>query len=298
LRGIDDRKPIPDTFCINRKAKNIAMVKDQNDGLALIKFMSRHLVALVGDTEPYDRKAEQWIRRVSAISGFILSLNERWYWLTAGHCLQRLDEGLGDGTVRISNGHFMDYFGTGASYRVGLPFTYERGDGCYLHRPELGLDFGFIKISDLIRQGFEKNGVVAISRANWLEQASRAFVLYRMLSLPSNSIDESTEISANDQKSAGIQPVMLAIDSVDPTKLPGPPADTWFAGRIDPAADIEDIAGMSGGPIFGFSKMDNGGWGYKIVAVQSRWRRDSRIVFGCSVPLFAEAIHKTLASLE
>ena len=269
----------------------------QGEELAFLQFMSRHLVALVGEVELFDGKAHQWIRRVSAISGFVLALHDTWYWLTAGHCLQRLDRGLRDKTLRISNGHFMDYFGAGASHRVGLPYAYELGDGRYLHRPDLGLDFGLLKIGELMRKGFESNGVAAISRANWLEQASIQFLHYKMLGLPSQTIDNSTEVNSDGRINADIQPVMIAIDHLNPQQMPDPPADTWFSGRIHPEANIEDIAGMSGGPIFGFLRMENGGWGYKIVAVQSRWQPETRIVFGCSVPLFAEAVHKTLASL-
>jgi len=59
-------------------------------------------------------------------------------------------------------------------------------------------------------------------------------------------------------------------------------------GQIPNDVNIKDISGMSGGPICGFRRDDEGRWRFYIVALQSRWRRDSRITFGCHLAPFAE----------
>jgi hypothetical protein len=43
---------------------------------------------------------------------------------------------------------------------------------------------------------------------------------------------------------------------------------------------------MSGGPIFGL-KFEGEQTKYWIVAIQSSWLSDERIVFGCPLPIFA-----------
>jgi len=69
------------------------------------------------------------------------------------------------------------------------------------------------------------------------------------------------------------------------------PSDAWFVRQIDLGAEISDIKGMSGGPIFGFHKHDDGKLTNHVVALQSRWWDQSQIVFGCSTPYFAEAMY-------
>ena len=54
---------------------------------------------------------------------------------------------------------------------------------------------------------------------------------------------------------------------------------------------------MSGGPIYGFRRNDKGRLTYHVVALQSRWWDKRRIVFGCSVPLFAEEVYRQLGAL-
>jgi hypothetical protein len=46
---------------------------------------------------------------------------------------------------------------------------------------------------------------------------------------------------------------------------------------------------MSGGPIFGFKKTEEG-LKYWIVAIQSWWDKKRRITFGCRVPTFARLL--------
>ncbi len=100
-------------------------------------------------------------------------------------------------------------------------------------------------------------------------------------------------MKSNTEMVAEFEPVMIEIDRLSPSDVENVPSDTWFVGRI-PQDFIKDIKGMSGGPIYGFRKAENGQWSYHIVAVQSWWRKDSRTTFGCSVPVFAEAVHAAM----
>jgi len=47
---------------------------------------------------------------------------------------------------------------------------------------------------------------------------------------------------------------------------------------------------MSGGPIFGLSTPPEGEPGYAVVAIQSSWYTSSRVIVGCPVLLFGQAI--------
>lgn len=264
----------------------------ENQRREFIGFMSRHLVALLVHEDVYNRDGTLYCRAVEVVSGFIISLYDRWFWVTAGHCLRGLDKKISDGEIKVLSVDFADYFGWEARHRHVIPFWYNRGDGVYLDKPSLSLDFAMIPIPDLLRADFQQNGVVAVSRENWIEQRHLTFIEYKVLGLPRDRIQQTSDSSGDVR--ALMQPVMFSVQACDPEDISDDYADTWFAGRIHPNAAIPNIEGMSGGPIFGFRRLTNGRLGYHVVAVQSRWLQESRVVFGCSVPLFAEQVYKAI----
>ena len=205
-----------------------------------------------------------------------------------------LASGLRSQEVCIISSGFADYF-EDASHQHIVPFTYEP-DGFYIDRGDIGLDLP-VPIEPT-RRAFEANGVVAVSRVNRVRQSSVTFSIYHMLGFPSQPVQNSTVAASDGSIGAFMQPVMVRIDRLDPNDVSGSPATTWFVGRIVPEATIPNIEGMSGGPIYGFRQGTDGRWYYHVVALQSRWRPESRIIFGCSVPLFAEAVHQALAPPE
>ena len=256
---------------------------DESVGKQAVAFMSRHLVALQVDCEYDDGETQR--RGSEVFSGFILDLHGRRYWTTAGHCLRDVDAEIGKGHLRVHGGGFADFFGPGLPNRHLVPFTYERGLGIYVCNDDLGLDFGVILLPDLLALNIQANNIVPISRENWVHQSSLTFSFYKMLGFPSHLIEEL----------GGYVPTMIGIEPIDPSSLEDAPAGTWFAGRIPAEVPVNSIKGMSGGPIYGFRRGQDGGLYYHVVAIQSRWREKSRIVFGCSVPFVAEKMHEALS---
>jgi hypothetical protein len=268
-----------------------------------LAFMSRHLVAFIAQYESLDDQGCSVHHGVVVFSGFVLSLHDRWFWVTAGHCLRSEDavddeeKGLDDlvtaGRIKLHSVGFADYFGLDASHRHCVPFSYEPGSAIQLYRKDLGLDFALIPLPDLVRAAFVKNGIIAVSRENWIHQPSLTFSHFKMLGFPSHLV--KTSKSSDNELVAEFQPVMIGIERLDPSDVDDVPANTWFVGRIVPEAKIGNIKGMSGGPIYGFRKSENGQWFYHLIALQSWWRNKSRTVFGCSLPVFAEALHNVMS---
>ena len=270
-----------------------------------LKFMSRHLVALVAQYESFDDKGSRFHHGVIVYSGFVLSLHARWFWVTAGHCLKNenaidedergLDDLLGTGRIKLLSAGFADYFGLEAPHRHCVPFPYEPGCAIQLFRKDLGLDFALIPLPDLIRAAFEKNGIVAVSRENWIHQPNLSFSQFRILGFPSHFVHSGKNM--NDELVAEFQPAMIAVDRLEPSTLEGVPANVWFVGQIPPEVKIQSIKGMSGGPIYGLRKSETGQWFYHVIALQSWWRDKRRTIFGCSLPTFAESLHGIMSEL-
>lgn len=256
-----------------------------------LQYMSRHLVALTAEYKSY-KDGKLFHHGVLAFSGFVVEMANRWFWVTAGHCLKRLDENIPAGTIELLATEFMDCFGPGNPNRNGLPFHYEPGCGFYLEDESLALDFGLIELSSLFRDNMVANGVTAIDHAHWNANIELSFSEYRMLGFPAHEKEE--DLDASGGAIAAIRPVMIAIDRITSDDLSNPPDGAWFIGRIPDEVPIPSVEGMSGGPIFGLLKDDNGQWKYRVIALQSWWRPESRVIFGCSLPLFEKKVQSAL----
>jgi hypothetical protein len=272
-------------------------------GADLVAYMGRHLVALTCRYELLNEDGTVRDRGVAVYSGFVLDLEGMIFWVTAGHCLKDdLDANISSGKIRITGGSFMDGFGYQATHFQPIPYRYEIGNGWYVESAEHGFDFAIILLDDLIVKAFAANKVIAISRENWVHQPRLNFDFYRILGIPKDQVFVDTKANGNVTMNA--RPVMIAINKISidevgepPANSGAPPSADWFIGRIDPECGISDIAGMSGGPIFGFRKVENELPTYHVVALQSRWWDKSRTIFGCSLPLFAEEVHRQVRTL-
>ncbi len=262
-----------------------------SDQQGFLRFMGSHLVALTGRYRSLNDDGSVHSEGNFVFSGFALFLHDQAYWVTAGHCLKEsLDKPIAAGRLEVIYAGFMDCFGTDAVHPEMNPFEYEPGCGMYVYDKHIGLDFGLIPLSDLYRQGFEKNGVKFVTRENWLHQPHLTFDGYMMYGFPEHEV-----IEGQGDVDALVRPVLIAVEEIDARKIAGV-AKTWFVGRLPPEANIKSIKGMSGGPIFGFRRTKAGQWVYHVVALQSWWKPDSRIIFGCPLFDFAERLHQLIDS--
>jgi hypothetical protein len=256
------------------------------------RFMSRHLVALTGQYISFNPDGSELHRGVVAFSGFVIEFFDKWFWVTAGHCLKDLEKEIEAGHLKVWNYSFADHFGLNAPHREVVPITYDAECRFFIDQPSQALDFGLIQLSDLHRKAMEKNGIVAVTRENWKNQPALDFEHYTMLGFPSHL---KQEIHHSDGHVDGfIEPVMIPLDRLRPEEMDEVPEAAWFIGKIPDEVKIPSIVGMSGGPIYGFRKQPDGQWTYHIVALQSWWYEDKRIAFGCSLPLFAEMLHESI----
>jgi len=206
---------------------------------------------------------------------------------------------MASGQLRITGGGFMDYFAHEATFLHSIPYRYEPGSSYYIEQPEHGLDFALILLNDLQVKAFAANKLIPITRGNWVHQPHLTFDFYRMLGIPKERVITTERPDGTLDTKVG--QAMVALNRIEPDEVGDPPPDmdegpsgAWFIGRLDPECTIPDIAGMSGGPIYGFRRDENGNLVYHVVALQSRWWRKSRTIFGCSMTVFAEEVHRQL----
>lgn len=252
-----------------------------------LRFMCRHLVAVAVEYKSLHPDGTLHCHGTTFLSGFVLELHNEWWWVTAGHCLGReLDDHIARAELQIVSTHFVDYFGTEPGSVPAIPFTYEPGQSLIVDNLELGLDVGMFRLNILQRAAFEKNGIQPVTRDNWVSQHVLTFDHYRMLGIPCSLTETAKQLGGS--MLIGCRPVMFHINREDPSAVENVPSEALFVGRIHEGAGIQNIEGMSGGPIFGFVRDNDNNWRYHIVAIQSAWRPKQRVIFATSLPLFAE----------
>jgi hypothetical protein len=150
------------------------------------------------------------------------------------------------------------------------------------------LDYAFVALAPNYRRLLEANGIVAVTEDDW-RQDGVEFDEHFMIGLPEDTIGRRlTSDSGGYTFRAEAPPSAIYVAKLDqppdglrPTKYPR------FVGKLPDEHDIGDIAGMSGGLIFAFAKGREDK--YWIIAIQSSWLPNSKMIFGC--PLFVCVKH-------
>tara|TARA_B100000315_G_scaffold187535_1_gene177139 strand:+ start:455 stop:1180 length:726 start_codon:yes stop_codon:yes gene_type:complete len=177
-----------------------------------------------------------------------------------------------------------------------IPFNFTDAPCWFDYSPQRGLDFAVIALPDNTLTLLQQT-IVPFTHERWIHQAHVSFDFYALLGIPSCDATQKTS------QEGGRNSIVTFPDSrlIRVEAHPNPPNDLLetefpqFIGRIHPNETIPDVAGTSGGPIFGFRCNDKGQLHYWPVVIQSRWRAQSRTVIGTSIPIVARSIHKWIA---
>jgi hypothetical protein len=263
--------------------------------------LCRHLVCLgIRFTHLDTQGNSDGKEHIRLYSCFVVSIKDKWFLVTAGHVFEELDKGLRKKAIRIESSFLADFFGQRSAVRSPTPFSYEDAPKHYIVDTKLGLDFGFILLRDLFRDGLLSNGIVPIPENHRTQRQEPRIDVYWMLGFPSEVKKFeplNKPINGGEVRVSEAAPVIISAEKIDdesqipssvtiePTKFPR------FIGRIN--AEIQfNIQGMSGGPIFGLTETADGMVEYTVVAIQSSWYQESRIIFGCLLRVVGEFISR------
>jgi hypothetical protein len=252
----------------------------------VLSFFGRHLVALcvTYHLAVDDERVKE--PRFAAYNGTLIRVKDAICFLTAGHVLAELEETLKDGRIEVLEAVLVDTLGASRVTEHPIPFDLRNARFHYIDYREEGLDFGVIILDWYYVRLLGKNGVVVLGEENWIHQSEVQFDGYAMLGLP----QEFTSPRVSDGEGV-VSPTMFWIKRLDfppddskPTRYPR------FVGQINSKLQLMSVEGMSGGPIFGFRF--GAETRYWIVALQSSWLPERRIVFGCPLPILAPLLTK------
>lgn len=253
----------------------------------MVRFFGRHLVALCVVTRYQDENP-----RFNAYSGTLIRIDGTLLWLTAGHVIRHLEEALGDDRVSIDSAVFADAFGKSFRSEQPVPIDLRASQRFYRDDDDLGLDFGVVIIHPHHERLLAANGVMTLEDKNWIRQHNVEFSIYWLLGLPA---EYSTEFLPRNG-AATVSPTMIALRAVEEDVEAPCPTFPRLITEINGPIPLENIRGMSGGPVFGFAMRENG-LHYWVVAIQSTWLRQSKRLFACPLPIIAPMLKAWIGEL-
>ncbi|MGA2054693.1 MAG: hypothetical protein ABSG88_05250 [Bradyrhizobium sp.] len=256
----------------------------------VLQFFGRHLVALCVTFRYADQPNEP--PQFRAYAGTLLALGGGVHFVTAGHILSELHNGLKDDRIVVLNAVLADTFGMG-SHGMPIPFDIKSAPIFFIDDDEAGLDFGVVLLRPYYVRLLAANNTVAVQEENWINQHKVTFDGYLMLGLP----EEFTSNTVDAEGIGQLSPTLLGVKKLDAPPA-GCPVTEYpeFIGTLAENFGLRSVKGMSGGPIFGVSSEPP--MRYWIIALQSSWLKDSRTVFGCSLPVFASLMTEWAKSVE
>jgi hypothetical protein len=267
---------------------------------AFLRGLCSHVVCLTGTAVPLDNRGAPCGQQIFFnFSGFVVSLYDRWLWVTAGHVFKELDGQIRRGEARIVHCHLADYYGLDLDSGVPIPFGYSDVRKFWIDDDARGLDVGIIVLTPLYRRLLEKNKVRAIEQDGWEEQGSLKFDDYALLGFPEELFERQRRVSVTgDTIIGGVRPVLMFANASDAVPLNKPvPEHPWLAVELRDKGEIKSIKGMSGGPILGFQRRTDKPPLYTAVAIQSWWDAKRRIAFGTRLPVVMEMIDREIRVL-
>lgn len=274
------------------------------------ELLGRHIVGIAWTDAPRsesDKVNPKSVRHFVA-SGFVVTVDDHWVLVTAGHILRDINSMLKAGRM-ITAAWLADGWQAAGVLPAWHPFPLEEairtGGAAGLLNESEGWDYGIIPLSPLYAANLSNGGVVPINEAAWENPPD---VLDGHLVLGFANEDKHFERRATHAESIFACQASLTILSVKPTQEPPECLransdrfyaqvflDTSLDGEL--ASPLKSIEGLSGGPVFGFKRDTDGRYRYWAIAVQSAWAAESRVLVACPLkPILFEIARQLKAA--
>lgn len=215
-------------------------------------------------------------------SGFVVEIDGVWFYITAGHILRGLQAAQAGGTT-FDYWRFGDETAGNSFKGQGVPYYYRYEDWWVLEDKALGLDYAALPLRDLYVSNLQAGGVVPITKSAWgthLEKADQ----WAVIGVPSESVDDSVEGELTARY------VGVILEPADAPQTAGTREENQFyARRSDIPQVLNDMDGLSGGPVFAMAKVD-GKRRYKVIGVQSAVYSPTDIIAACPFANFGAAL--------
>lgn len=243
------------------------------------KSIGRHFVTL----SCVQRRPESDAEYIHVFSGFVVAVRGLWFYMTAGHILRDIRTALEGGST-FDVWRFGDQTAGNRFQDTAIPYAFDVEQWFVLEDAETGLDYAAVNIGGLYRKLMEAGGVTALDKNAWGDHLSE-HDHWVLAGIPKETVsyDGVSIISARF--------VVAPLTSIEAPEFAGRKAENKFYAKLADNSErfVNDIVGMSGGPVFTLLLVDET-WKYKVIGVQSAWYPSNRVVAVCPFAAFGEAL--------
>lgn len=216
------------------------------------------------DTAPSGTGVVYKGRRIIVVSGFVWNWRDRWCWVSAGHIVKALDDLRSNGFPPISC-RLLDR----RTIEGGIPIEINSKNSLWVNRDD-GIDFSVTEIPDNTRQLLEKTGVTALRTP--LDVKVSDVSQFMALGLP-------TCLETVDKAGIIIEEA-VCINFQSNVKLVKTDQRPYGQLACSIPEDVQfKLDGMSGGPLFGLCRKDDGYWHLCIMGLIYSAAIDGRTLY-------------------
>lgn len=233
-------------------------------------------------------------------SGLLVHMRGLYIWITASHVIRELNTILSDRSVLAQIKSPSKHVGV-EPVPIDLTachkFSFQQSE-----EDVLGIDVGAVVLPVHVARLLIASGYGFMSPQDFARRAEQ-FDAYSLLGYPRDACDARTRRSGADRIARfRLRAPMLAL-------FPTPPPDnSWrkplyrrffgiFPNHTSTAEgefSIDDVRGMSGGPVFGINRESEGPPSIRLIGIQSVQGTNTGVLAVCPVRTFVSAIRKRL----
>jgi len=254
-----------------------------------VDILQKHLVPICA---VFDKDGKNV---VSVATSFVVSIENRWFFVTAGHVAEEINGFLTDASFQLLKTFLYDSGGFKASYNDPIPFDLTPETFIILGN-ENTVDYAVIHVEDYYRRLLEKNGIEPIYEQVW-RSPPEAPEFYKLLGIPKQLIS----IERNNDPKRTVLSLGITATQHHVTHSPARPSELketkyprWY-GHIK--SDF-NIKGVSGGPIFAFKRNAQNEPRYWLVGIQSAWHPSTKAIAACPAKILCEYIADIVKQCE
>ncbi|WP_077033395.1 hypothetical protein [Pelomonas sp. KK5] len=253
----------------------------------LIDSWRRHFVTLSCMQQPSGAPETTAL----VFSGFVVEIEGEWFYVTAGHILDAVEQALAKGNS-LSHWRLTEHLLQPKFGNKGVPYDLDIRQWYWIHDEARGLDYAITHLRQFYRDQLEAGGVLSLARKGW--NVPHPDQQWGLMGVPSESVDYDGETLI------GARLVMVALEPAEAPEGAGAKAENVHYARLADGSEqvVRDVDGMSGGPVFAVGEVD-GQTRYGIIGVQSAWYASTRTIAFCPFMSFViELIPHVREALE
>ena len=268
------------------------------------KTIGRHFVALTCRQRLPNTTG---IGSYFAASGFVISIQNEWFLITAGHIFQKIEEAKRHG-VQFVNWQLDDTFaldrkrsihvdGPGAPETIPFDLDSQVLKVHYCEE-DRGNDYAFIYLDSYYVSLLQANGVTAFEEKHWvINKNERAADRVVIIGLPEDQTEELNHLGLV-RKTLVSVPLFRVHNDLEGAENLG---NEYHASVPDISASglkgFESMKGMSGGPVIGFWTQPDGDDKMLVLGIQNRWVHTTDTIICHPVAQVVDHIKATVQAL-